>query len=186
MILAAGAFAADEYAVDPVHSHVGFSVTHMVIAKIRGEFTTFSGTFLYDDKDVTKSSVKGKIGVSSITTANDQRDTHLKSPDFFDAKTYPDITFESKKITPSGDGYQVTGALAMHGVTKEIAFPFKITGKVKDPWGNERIGIEAVLTLNRQDYGVSWSKTLDSGGLVAGNEVQIDLSGEFIKQVNKK
>jgi polyisoprenoid-binding protein YceI len=179
------AAAGDEFAVDPSHSRVGFSVTHLLISKVRGEFTSFSGTFFFDEKEPAKSWVKGKIETAGITTQDETRDKHLKSPDFFDVQKYPEITFESNKIVKTSDGYKVTGPFTMHGVTKEITFPFRITGKATDPWGNERIGVEAALSLNRMDYGVAWSQTLDTGGLVVGGEVLIDLSAEFVKQKPK-
>ena len=179
---AAGLLAAETYTVNPAHSHVGFKVTHMVISKVSGQFTSFSGTFIYDEQDITQSSIRGKIGTASITTQNEMRDKHLKSPDFLDAEKNPEITFESKAIVKSGDGYRVVGTLTLRGLSKEISFPFTITGKVKDPQGNERLGAEASLTINRMEYGVSWNKTLDTGGLVVGKDVQIDLSAEFIKQ----
>lgn len=175
------AFIFGQYKVDPAHTSVSFSVKHMVISTVRGSFEKFEGEITYDENDLSKWSVKGKIFVDSINTNNSDRDKHLKSPDFFDVKKYPYITFESKKFSKSGDGYICKGILTMHGVSKEIEIPFKILGKIKDPWGNERIGVEASLKLNRQDFGISWSKTLDNGGLVVGNEVQIDLSAEFVK-----
>lgn len=170
-----------QYKVDVAHTSVGFSVKHMVISTVRGSFTDFEGEITYEEKDLSRWSVKGKISVESINTNNADRDKHLKSPDFFDVKKYPYITFESKKFRKEGDGYVCTGVLTMKGVSKEIEIPFKILGKVKDPWGKERIGVEASLKINRQDYGISWSKTLDNGGLVVGNEVQIELSAEFVK-----
>jgi polyisoprenoid-binding protein YceI len=182
ILAAAGLWAADTYTVDPAHSHVGFKVTHMVISKVSGQFTSFSGTFIYDEQDITKSSLRGKIETAGINTQNEARDKHLKSPDFLDAEKNPEITFESKAFVKSGDGWRVVGTLTLRGVSKEVSFPFTITGKVKDPYGNERIGAEAALTINRMEYGLSWNKTLDTGGLVVGNDVMIDLSAEFIKQ----
>lgn len=170
-----------QYKVDVAHTSVSFSVKHMVIATVRGSFTNFEGEINYDENDISKWSVKGKIFVDSINTNNSDRDKHLRSADFFDAKKFPYITFESKRFRKEGDGYICTGTLTMKGVSKEIEIPFKILGKVKDPWGKERIGVEASLKLNRQDFGISWSKTLDNGGLVVGNEVQIELSAEFVK-----
>ncbi len=170
-----------QYKVDPAHTSISFSIKHMVISTVRGSFEKFEGEITYDENDLSKWSVKGKIFVDSINTNNSDRDKHLKSSDFFDVKKYPYITFESKKFSKSGDGFICTGILTMHGIYKEIEIPFKILGKIKDPWGKERIGVEASLKLNRQDFGISWSKTLDNGGLVVGNEVQIDLSAEFVK-----
>lgn len=170
-----------EYIVDPAHTSVSFSVKHLVISTVKGSFTKFEGKIEYDENEISKWKVSGKIYVESINTNNEDRDKHLKSADFFDVKKYPFITFESKNFAKKDDGYICKGNLTMHGVSKEIEIPFKILGKIKDPWGKERIGVEASLKLNRQDFGISWSKTLDNGGLVVSNEVQIELSAEFVK-----
>ncbi len=175
-------FAGDRYQIDPVHSSIGFTVRHMVIANVKGYFKEFSGTIIYDENDITRSSVSVTIKTASINTENPKRDAHLRSPDFFDAEKYPEITFKSKRILKEKDGYVAVGDLTMRGVTREIRIPFQILGKVIDPWGNTRLGVEASLKLNRHDYGISWSQTLDSGGLVVGDEVKIDLNIEAVKQ----
>lgn len=170
-----------EYVVDLPHTSISFSVKHMVISTVRGSFTRFEGKLIYDEKDISKWKVSGKIYVDSINTNNEDRDKHLMSKDFFDVEKYPFITFESKSFKKDRDNYICIGTLTMKGVSKEIEIPFKILGKIKDPWGKMRIGVEASLKLNRQDYGISWSNTLDNGGLVVGNEVLIELSAEFVK-----
>ncbi len=172
---------ADRYEIDPVHTSIGFAVRHFVINKVRGHFTNFSGTILYDEEDITKTSFSVTIKAASIDTRHFKRDKDLRSPDFLDVKKYPVITFQSTRIEKMGQGYVAIGTLTMHGVSKEIALPFTIPGKVKDPWGNTRIGVEAAITVNRQDYGISWSQRMDSGGLVVGNEVQIEINVEAIK-----
>ncbi len=182
LLMAGTALSADRYQIDPVHSSIIFSVRHLVINKVKGNFKEFSGTIYYDENDVTKSSVEVTIKTASINTDNAKRDAHLRSPDFFDAAKYPEITFRSKRIIREGDRYVAIGDLTMRGVSREIRIPFKIIGKVTDPWGNTRIGVEASLTLNRQDYGISWSQTLDNGGLVVGNEVDIELNIQAVKQ----
>ncbi|UCH84265.1 MAG: polyisoprenoid-binding protein, partial [Candidatus Latescibacterota bacterium] len=158
-----------------------FAVKHMVVSKVKGEFNEYSGTILYDEADVTKSSVDVTIKTASIDTKDQKRDDHLRNPDFFDAETYPEITFKSKQIKKSEDGFVAVGDLTMHGVTKEITIPFEITGVIDDPWGNTRMGVSAELELNRQDYGVSWSQKLDAGGLVVGDNVEIEIEIEAIK-----
>ena len=175
-------WAADEYTIDVPHTQVGFSVKHMVISTVRGSFKEFSGKIFYDDKDITKSTIEGVIKTASINTENEKRDEHLRGSDFFDAVKYPDITFKSKKIVKRGDGYVAIAEFSMHGVTKELELPFTIVGKITDPWGNYRIGVEAKTTINRQDYGVTWSKSMDGGGLVVSDTVTIELTGEFIKK----
>jgi polyisoprenoid-binding protein YceI len=119
--------------------------------------------------------------VAGIDTDNENRDNHLKNPDFFDVEKYPEITFTGTKIEKTTDGLIMHGDLTMHGVTKPVSFPFVVNGPITDPWGKMRFGAEANLTINRQDYGVSWSKTLDAGGLVVDNDVKINIQIEMVK-----
>ena len=178
---AATSSAADKYTVDPSHSSIGFAVRHMVVSKVKGYFNEYTATILYDDKDITKSSAEVTIKTASIDTRDAKRDEHLRTPDFFDAAKYPEITFKSKRIEKSGEGFVAVGDLTMRGVTKEIQLPFTFAGVVTDPWGNTRLGLSASTKLNRQDYGVSWSKSLDSGGLVVSDDVEIAIEIEAIK-----
>jgi len=178
---AATSSAADKYTVDPTHSSIGFAVRHMVVSKVKGYFNEYTATILYDDKDITKSNAEVTIKTASIDTRDAKRDEHLRTPDFFDAAKYPEITFKSKRIEKSGEGFVAVGDLTMRGVTKEIQLPFTFAGVVTDPWGNTRLGLSASTKLNRQDYGVSWSKSLDSGGLVVSDDVEIAIEIEAIK-----
>jgi polyisoprenoid-binding protein YceI len=180
--LVTSAFAADKYEIDPAHSAVSFSVKHLVITNAKGNFKDFSGVIIYDDKKIENSTVDVKIKTASINTENEQRDTHLKGADFFDAAKYPEITFKSKQVKKQGKGYVCIGTLSMHGVSKEITIPFNVNGVVKDPWGGTRIGTQAVTALNRKDYGLTWNKTLDNGGLAVGEDVNISLDVEAIKK----
>ncbi len=180
------AVAGGKYNIDPSHSNLQFAVKHMVISDVKGTFQDFSGTVVYDEEEIGNSSVRITIKTESLDTGNDDRDNHLRGPDFFDAGQYPEITFLSKAIRKSANGFVAAGTLTMHGVSKEIELPFEILGKVTDPWGNTRIGIQSKYSLNRQDFGVSWSKTLDAGGLVVSNEVRIELNVEAILVKPKK
>jgi len=180
----AAGLAQEKFEIDRSHSNVGFTVRHMLIAKISGGFNDFSGTILYDEKDITKSSVNVTIKTMSINTQNDRRDNHLRSDDFFNAATDSVITFVSKSIKKSGDGYIAIGDLTIRGVTKEVELPFNILGTVKTPRG-ARMGIEATLTVNRFDYGVKWDQKLDNGGLVVSNEVQVNLAVEAIARAQQ-
>ena len=173
-------WSADTYVVDAVHAYVGFSVSHLVINRVRGTFNEFSGTIIYDADDITNSSMSGTISVASVDTAQEKRDRHLRSADFFDAAAYPHITFETTRIEAEGDFPVLHGRLTMRGVSREVAIPFRITGIVESG-GETRLGFEARLELNRQDYGVSYSRLMDSGGLVVGNRVSIELNGVAIK-----
>ena len=182
LLLASATFAADKYELDPVHTRIGFTARHLMINNVSGRFTDFTGNILYDEQDVTKSSVAVKIQTASVSTENKMRDDDLRSANFFDIAKYPEITFQSSRIEKQGDGYTCVGTLAMHGVSKEITIPFTILGKVKDPWGNTRVGLEAELKVDRRDWGLTYSKTLDSGGLVVGNDIKIDLNVEAVKK----
>jgi len=182
LFLTSSTFAFDKYEIDPTHSSIGFTVKHLVITKVNGKFKEFSGTLNYDEKDATKSFVEGKVKTASISTDNEKRDAHLKSKDFFDAEKYPEIIFKSKKIINKNGNLTLVGDFTMHGVTKQIEIPIKINGTVKDPWGSIRLGAEGNFTLNRQDYGVKWNQTLDNGGLLISNDVEISLVVEAVKK----
>lgn len=180
---ATGALAADTYTIDTAHSTVGFTVRHMMVANVRGSFTDVKGTVTADPTDLGKSGVQVEIAAASISTGNNDRDTHLRSADFFDVAKYPTITFTSTKVERKGDGYLATGLLTMKGVSKEVGLSFTVTGPVVDPWGNTRYGLEFErIKLNRQDFGLTWSKAIETGGLVVGNEVTVELAVELIKQ----
>ncbi|MCG3119726.1 MAG: Protein YceI [bacterium] len=170
-------FAQEELEIDPVHTNVNFTVRHMVVAKVSGTFKEVAGTIMYDEKDLTKSAVKVAIKTASISTQNDRRDNHLRSADFFDAATDSVITFVSKSIKKSGDGYIATGDLTLRGVTKTVDLPFQILGVRKEARGTY-LGIEAALTIDRFDYGVKWDRKLDDGNLVVGKDVQININVE--------
>jgi polyisoprenoid-binding protein YceI len=181
-LAAAPLFATDTYTVDKNHSDVSFQVRHFV-SKVRGGFTDFEGTIQVDSAKPDASSVVFTIKTASISTNNEGRDKHLNSPDFFDTAKYPEISFKSTKVVPTGkDKYDVTGAFTMHGVTKEITLPVTYLGTVKDPRGSERAGFELNTKLNRKDYSVNWNKSLDNGGMMLSDEVDITISLETVKK----
>jgi polyisoprenoid-binding protein YceI len=159
---------------------VQFSAKHLLISTVSGKFKEFAGTIVYDDKDITKSSVTGTIKTASLDTGVADRDNHLRSADFFDVEKYPEIAFRSTKIEKSGDGLTVTGMLTLKDATKEVKFPATVNGPIKDPWGNSRLGFSFALEINRMDYGISWSKTTDTGGLVVSKEIKIQIDGEAV------
>jgi polyisoprenoid-binding protein YceI len=169
----------EKYEIDRSHSNVSFTVRHMVVAKVSGGFKEFSGTILYDEKDITKSSVNVTIKAASINTQNDRRDNDLRGDNFFNAATDSLITFVSKKIEPQDDGYVAIGDLTIRGVTKQVELPFKILGKIEDT-RSKRLGIEAGMTINRFDYGVKWDRTMDNGSLVVDKDVDINLNVEAV------
>ncbi len=170
------------YKVDTGHSQVNFVVTHLMISKVRGLFTEFEGQIEADPGAKTVQSVKGVVQTASIDTREEKRDKHLRSPDFFSAADYPQMTFTSKRISGSGDNITVHGDLTIRGNTKEVALTGKFLGVVQDPWGNERVGFEASGQINRQEFGLKWNKMLEAGGVVVGDEVEITLEIEAIKQ----
>ena len=173
---------AADWSIDPVHSAVEFSVRHLAISKIKGKFNKFDAKMVFDGKAVENGSAEFTIQVASIDTDNEKRDTHLKSSDFFAAEENPTITFKSKKVTVVKDGkFQITGDMTMRGVTKEVTFDCELHGVVKGPMGGTRAGFSAETTINRHDFGVSWNKTLDAGGLIVGNDVKLTLELEFIE-----
>lgn len=183
---AASAFAADSYVIDASHSVVGFAVKHMMVSNVRGAFTDVKGTVVADQVDLSKSGVEVTIGVASVSTGNADRDKHLRSADFFDAEKYPTMTFKSTKVQKKGEGYVATGVLTIKNVSKEIALPFTVTGPITDPWGNVRYGLEFErVKINRKDFGLAWNKVIETGGVVVGDEVTIELAVELVKEKPK-
>jgi len=182
-LFGAAAFAAETYNIDPNHSTVGFSVNHMVINTVHGKFNEFAGTVVAEGNQVRQAT--GTIQSKSVDTGVAMRDKDLRSPNFFDAEKYPTITFQSKRAEKKGEDTMLVGDFTMHGVTKEISLPIKLKGPVKDPWGNSRIGLESKTKLNRKDYGLLYNKALETGGLVVGEEIEIEINAEAVKAAAK-
>lgn len=181
----APAVTAATWEIDPVHSTAQFKVKHMMVSNVTGEFGKVTGVINYDPADLAKSSVEATIDSTTIDTRSPDRDNHLKSSDFFDVEKFPTITFKSKKFEKAGEGkLKVTGDLTMHGVTKEVVLDVDgPSTEIKDPRGNVKSGASASTKLNRQEFGVSWSKTMDGGGLVVGDDVYITIELEIKKKV---
>jgi polyisoprenoid-binding protein YceI len=170
--IAGSALATDEYKIDPNHSSVNFSVTHLMVSTVNGRFNTFEGKILFDDKDVTKSSVNVDIKTASVNTDNTSRDNDLRSAGFFDADKFPEITFQSKSVEKKGSDYVAHGTLTIKGVAKDVDLPFELKGPADAGKMGKVMGVHASLTVNRQDFGVA-----KAPGMV-GNEVKIDLNVE--------
>lgn len=170
--------------IDPAHASVEFRVRHLMVAWVKGAFPDVAGTVEIDETDLTKSKVNVTIGAASIDTNNAKRDEHLRSADFLDSASYPAITFVSKKIVVEGGQLrQVTGDLTIRGTTREVTLSVdELTPAIKDPWGNTRRGATASAEINRKDFGLTWNKTLETGGLVVGDEVRIALGIELIRK----
>lgn len=181
-LAASAAFSQDVYNVDKVHSEVTFRVRHFV-SKVSGRFDDFSGTISIVPGKPAASSVEFAIKTASINTANPARDNHLKSADFFDAEKNPEITFKSTKIVPvDADTFNVTGVFTMHGTARELTIPVDFGGTVTDQRGTEKAGFSLTTKLNRKDYGIVWNQTLDSGGMMLGDEVEITVNIEANKR----
>jgi polyisoprenoid-binding protein YceI len=178
-------YCGESYRIEPGQSALNFSVRHMVLSTVRGKFTDFSGTLDLEENDLIKSSVSVRINAASITTENAVRDKDLRSANFLDIEKYPEITFISHRVVKQNDGYLLLGDLNMHGVSKEVSIPFTYNGKVKDLAGKMRVGFEGHVTINRKDWGINYSKLADNGGLVAANEVTIELDIEAMSMPAK-
>lgn len=180
LALFAEAALAGTWTLDPSHSEVGFRVRHMMVSSTRGKFDKVKGTLELDEQDVTKSKVSVTIEAGSINTSEPKRDEHLRSPDFFDVEKFPTLTFTSTKVESKGGQLLVTGDLSLHGVTKSVTLVADALPKaVMDPWGLKRTGTRATTKLNRKDFGLTWNKALEAGGLVVGEEVELSLEVEF-------
>jgi polyisoprenoid-binding protein YceI len=184
LLVSASAVAhAADYTIDGDHSTVSFKVRHLAISSVVGRFTDVKGTFSFDPTKVTDSKAEATIVAKSVNTEQVKRDDHLRSPDFFDIAKFPAIQFKTSKIEQQGaNEFVATGDLTIHGVTKPVALNVTFGGSAKDPWGNERVAFEAKTKLDRKDFGLTWNKTLDSGGLVVGDSVEISLEIEGIKK----
>jgi polyisoprenoid-binding protein YceI len=168
--------------IDPAHSSAQFVVRHMMITNVRGGFSGLQGTVVYDPDDLKASSVDVTIDVNTLSTGDPTRDTHVKSADFLDVEKYPTITFKSKSITRDGDGLKVTGDLTIHGVTKEVVLNVDgPTEEQKDPWGNIRVGASATAKIKRSDFGLTWNAALETGGIMLGDDVKLELEVSLIK-----
>jgi polyisoprenoid-binding protein YceI len=171
------------YQIDSAHSSAQFTVRHMMISNVRGEFTKLSGGIAYDPADPANSSIDATIDAASINTRDAQRDGHLKSADFFDVEQFPALTFRSKGVAVRDGEGKVTGDLTIHGVTREVVLHVEgPTPEAKDPWGNLRIGATATAKINRKDFGLNWNAALEAGGVLVGEEVKITIDVEAIRQ----
>jgi polyisoprenoid-binding protein YceI len=188
VLLLPASAATSDWKIDPQHSSAQFAVRHMAISTVRGAFSKVNGIIALDDKDVTKSTVNVTIDVNTVDTREPDRDNDLRSDKFFDVAHYPTITFKSKKVEQGAPGkLKVTGDLTIRGTTKEVVLDVDgPTSPIKDPWGNTRVAVNASTKINRQDFGVKWNATLDNGGVVVGDDVNIVIDAELIKQAPAK
>ncbi|HEU5377118.1 MAG TPA: YceI family protein [Ktedonobacteraceae bacterium] len=169
--------------IDPTHSQVTFSVKHMMVSTVKGNFKVFGGKLEIDEANPQNSWVEAEADTGSIDTRDANRDKHLRSADFFDSEQYPEITFKSKKIEPvSNDEYRVLGDLTIHGVTREVLFKAEYAGQLKDGYGKQRAGLSAKAAINRKDFGLTWNKALETGGVAVSDKVVIEIDLAAVKE----
>lgn len=169
------------YAIDPVHSEVGFSVRHAMVTKVRGRFADVEGSVVLDE-DANLISVSATVQIASVDTRNADRDAHLRSADFFDAETHPSMTFASRSVSVGGEGFVVTGDLTLHGVTREVVLDVEANGVATDPFGFSRAGFSAETEINRKDFGLTYNAALETGGVLVSEKVKITLDVSAVKQ----
>lgn len=181
-LMTANAVSAEKYNLDTSHSEVGFSVTHLMVSKVKGHFKKYNASFSFDQASGEVTDIDVNIDPATIYTNEDKRDDHLRGADFFDVKKFPAITFKADKVkVTKGQKTMVTGQLSMHGVSKPASFDLEYSGSVIDPWKNEKLGFSLVGKINRKDWGLTWNKGLDKGGVAVGDEVTISVDGEAQK-----
>ncbi|WP_322821534.1 YceI family protein [Chloroflexus sp.] len=172
------------WVIDASHSTITFSVRHMMISKVRGRFTRFDGTVDFDEQNPTNSKVQVTIDASSIDTRDERRDGHLMSPDFLDVANYPTLTFVSKRVEMIDENHgRLIGDLTIRGVTREVTLDVEYNGQSKSPWGTISAGFSATTKINRKDWGLTWNVALETGGVLVGEEVTIEIEIEIVKQV---
>ena len=164
--------------VDASHSSIGFSVKHMMVSKVRGTFGDYSAVVEADETDLTGANIAFTIQVASINTGSEDRDNHLRSADFFDAETYPEIKFVANNISQKGDDYEIAGDLTIKDVTKPVVFEAEYGGKGTNPWGVEVVAFEAETKINREEFGLTWNAALETGGVLVGKDIKITLDLE--------
>jgi polyisoprenoid-binding protein YceI len=173
----------ERWQIDSSHSGIQFTVRHLVIAKVRGQFSRWTGALEVPGGDYGQGSLDVVIDASSIDTGVKDRDAHLRSADFFDVERYPEITFRSTAVTQTGaDRLRVDGALTIKGITREVALDVEVLGQAKDPWGNERAAFSATTAINRQEFGLTWNQVLETGGVMVGDRIEIAIDIEAVRQ----
>jgi polyisoprenoid-binding protein YceI len=178
--------ATERWEIDSSHSGIHFSVRHLVIAKVRGQFSRWTGAVVVPDGDFTKASVEAVIDASSIETGVADRDAHLKSADFFDVAQFPEMVFKATRVAPEGDDLRVVGELTIRGITREVTLEVEQLGQVKDPWGNDRVAFSAKTAIDRKDFGLTWNQVLETGGLAVGDRINLEIEVEAVRQANTK
>jgi polyisoprenoid-binding protein YceI len=174
------ALPAGTWSLDPTHTHIGFTVRHMMVAKVRGSFSDFSAEITVAENPL-ESSLSAVVQMASIDTGNGDRDGHLRTNDFFSIDEFPTMTLTSTSIEPTGDHHVLHADLTIKGVTKSVAFDLEFAGTGQDPWGNTKAGFSASATINRKDFGIEWNAPLETGGVLIGEQVKIEIDAELLK-----
>ncbi|RXJ58111.1 YceI family protein [Candidatus Marinarcus aquaticus] len=175
-VFVAGSLFAGTYNIDASHSHVGFKIKHMMISNVKGQFDTFTGNIEYDENSNSVKAIKGQVETASINTSDEKRDEHLRAQDLLDVQKYPEISYTLNKV----EGDKAYGTLSMKGVSKEIVMELENNGVIKDPWGNQRVGLALNGKINRKDFGITWNKVLEAGGVAVGEEVKLEIELEGV------
>jgi polyisoprenoid-binding protein YceI len=173
--------ATTKWAIDPTHSEIGFKVKHMMFTNVSGTFAAYDATITTEDDNFENANFEFSANIDSISTNNLDRDNHLKSGDFFDADNFPKLTFKASSFTKDGDDYEITGDLSIKEVTKSVKFPVEFSGLMKDPWGNTKAGLNIYGKINRKDWGLNWNSALETGGVLVGEEVKLNIELQLIK-----
>ena len=172
-----------KWVIDPTHSEIGFKVKHMMFTNVSGKFSKFDATIEAEDSNLENAKIEFTGAIDSITTGNSDRDTHLLSPDFFDAAQFPEIKFSATSFTKINEGeYELVGDLILHGVTKSVKLAAEYGGLMKDPWGNTKIALALEGKINRKDWGLNWNSALETGGVLVSEEVRLNIELQFVQQ----
>ena len=175
--------ATTKWSIDPTHSEIGFKVKHMMFTNVSGKFLTYDATITTEGDDFENAAIEFSGDIASIDTANADRDGHLKSTDFFDAENHPKLTFKASSFKKINDEkYEITGDLNIRGVAKTVTFPVEFSGILTDPWGNTKVGLSIEGKINRKDWGLNWNSALETGGVLVGEEVKLNIELQFAKQ----
>ena len=174
--------ATTKWTIDPTHSEVGFKVKHMMFTNVSGQFDTYDATITTEDFDFATAAIEFSANIDSINTGNTDRDNHLKSADFFDAEKNPKLTFVSSSLVKKGDDHELTGELTINGITKTVKLDTEVSGLLKDPWGNTKVGLNATGKINRTDFGLTWNSALETGGVLVSEEVKLNIELQFLQQ----
>ncbi|MES2238727.1 MAG: YceI family protein [Bacteroidota bacterium] len=173
--------ATTKWTIDPTHSEIGFKVKHMMFTNVSGKFESYDTNITTEDDNFEKANIEFSADIDSINTNNTDRDNHLKSGDFFDSESYPKLTFKATSLTKNGDDYELAGDLSLRGVTKAVKLPAEFSGLMKDPWGNTKAGLNISGKINRKDWGLNWNSALETGGVLVGEEVRLNIELQLIK-----